>query len=60
LPAATGVIDVATFVKALAAIGYDGPARPEPFNRALNALENDPACAAASAALHQAIAGLPR
>ena len=60
LPAATGVIDAATFLKALAAIGYDGPVRPEPFNKALNALENDPACAAASAALHKAMAVVPR
>jgi sugar phosphate isomerase/epimerase len=54
LPAATGVIDIATFVNALVKIGYDGPARPEPFNKALNALDNDPACAAASAALLKA------
>lgn len=54
LPVATGVIDMATFVNALAKIGYDGPARPEPFNKALNALDNDPACAAASAALWKA------
>ncbi len=55
LPAATGVIDVSIFVSALVKIGYDGPVRPEPFNQALNALDNDPACAAASAALHQAM-----
>ena len=55
LPAATGVIDVATFLKALVRIGYDGPVRPEPFNKALNALDNEAACAASSAALHQAI-----
>lgn len=56
LPVATGVIDIATFVNALARIGYNGPVRPEPFNKALNALDNDPACAAASAALHRAMA----
>ncbi|MDO8543915.1 MAG: sugar phosphate isomerase/epimerase family protein [Opitutaceae bacterium] len=56
LPAATGVIDVATFLGALVKIGYDGPVRPEPFNKALNALDNDAACAAASAALHKAMA----
>jgi sugar phosphate isomerase/epimerase len=56
LPMATGVIDVATFLRALATMGYDGPIRPEPFNKVLNAMENDPACAAASAALHQALA----
>jgi len=57
LPAATGVINASTFVKALVKIGYDGPARPEPFNKVLNALENDPACAATSAALHKLVAG---
>ena len=56
LPVATGVIDIAGFISALAAIGYDGPVRPEPFNKALNALDNDPACAAASAAMHRAMA----
>lgn len=55
LPCATGVIDIATFVRALMKIDYDGPCRPEPFNKALNALDNDPACAAASAALHRAM-----
>jgi sugar phosphate isomerase/epimerase len=55
LPAATGVIDVATFLSALTKIGYDGPVRPEPFNKVLNALENEPACAAAAGALHRAM-----
>jgi sugar phosphate isomerase/epimerase len=55
LPTATGVIDVATFLRALVAIGYDGPVRPEPFNKTLNALDNEAACAAASAALHKAM-----
>ena len=55
LPVATGVIDVATFLTALHTIGYDGPVRPEPFNKPLNALDNDDACAAASAALHKAM-----
>lgn len=31
LPGATGVIDIAGFLQALAAIGYDGPVIPEPF-----------------------------
>jgi sugar phosphate isomerase/epimerase len=56
LPVATGVIDVASFLRALVRIGYDGPCRPEPFNKVLNALDNEPACAAASAALHKAMA----
>jgi sugar phosphate isomerase/epimerase len=55
LPAATGVIDAATFLAALVTIGYDGPIRPEPFNKTLNALDNDPACAAVSAAMHKAV-----
>lgn len=55
LPVATGVIDVATFLNALVKVGYDGPVRPEPFNKALNALDNDAACAAASTALHRAM-----
>jgi len=55
LPAATGVIDVAPFVKALVQIGYDGPVRPEPFNKALNALENEPACAATIVAMRKAV-----
>ncbi len=55
LPVATGVIDVAAFLRALHRIGYDGPVRPEPFNRALNALDNEAACAAASSSLHRAM-----
>ncbi len=55
LPVATGVIDLPAFVSALQKIGYDGPARAEPFNKALNALDNEPACAAVSAAMHQAM-----
>ncbi len=55
LPVATGVIDTAGFLQALVSINYDGPVRPEPFNKILNALDNDPACVAASAAMHQAL-----
>jgi len=55
LPVATGVIDTAGFLGALVAIGYTGPARAEPFNKAVNALENEPACAAVSAAMWQAM-----
>jgi len=46
LPCATGVIDAAAFLKALDRIGYDGPVRAEPFNRALNELDNEAACTA--------------
>jgi len=35
LPGATGVIDIAGFLKCLAAMGYDGPVTPEPFLPAL-------------------------
>jgi sugar phosphate isomerase/epimerase len=55
LPAATGVIDVGNFVKALVEIGYDGPVRPEPFNKILNELENEAACAATIAAMNKAV-----
>ncbi len=55
LPMATGVIDMGAFMGALQRIGYDGPVRPEPFNRPLNDLGNDEACAASSAALHKAV-----
>ncbi len=55
LPAATGVIDLAPFVEALVRIGYDGPVRPEPFNQALNELDNEAACAATIAAMRKAV-----
>jgi sugar phosphate isomerase/epimerase len=43
LPLATGVIDLKPFMEGLVDIGYDGPVRTEPFNRALNELENEAA-----------------
>jgi sugar phosphate isomerase/epimerase len=55
LPVATGVIDAGAFLSALHRIGYDGPMRCEPFNKPLNALDNDAACAAVSAAMHAAV-----
>jgi sugar phosphate isomerase/epimerase len=54
LPLATGVINASSFLNALNKIGYDGPVRAEPFNKALNDLDNDAACAKASEALHKA------
>ena len=51
LPLATGVIDLSTFMGALAKIGYDGPIRSEPFNKKLNAMNNDDALAANTAAM---------
>lgn len=56
LPAATGVIDVGTFLNALNQVGYDGPVRAEPFNKPLNALDNEPACAATIKAMKAAFA----
>lgn len=56
LPCATGVIPLAAFLNALVRIGYDGPVRAEPFNQALNALDNEAACAAVIAAMRKAMA----
>ena len=56
LPLATSVIDVGSFLNALNRIGYDGPVRAEPFNKPLNDLDNDAACAATAAAMKRAIA----
>ena len=56
LPSATGVIPLKTFLGALVKIGYDGPIRAEPFNKALNALDNDDAMAATAAAMKKAFA----
>ncbi|MHB8973421.1 MAG: sugar phosphate isomerase/epimerase family protein [Pirellulaceae bacterium] len=58
LPAATGVIDVATFLRALVTIGYDGPVRAEPFNQPLNDLGADQAIAATAAAMRRACAAV--
>lgn len=44
LPGASGVIDIVGFLQGLREIGYDGPVTPEPFDRALEALEPDEAC----------------
>ncbi|MDE2125901.1 MAG: sugar phosphate isomerase/epimerase [Armatimonadetes bacterium] len=41
LPGETGVIDIAGFLKALDAAGYDGPVTPEPFKRSLSELPSD-------------------
>jgi sugar phosphate isomerase/epimerase len=38
LPGATGVIDIAGFLKCLAGMGYDGPVTPEPFRPDLGKL----------------------
>jgi sugar phosphate isomerase/epimerase len=59
LPAATGVIDVGQFVRAIMMAGYDGPMRAEPFNKALNDMDNDAACSATIAALKKALEKVP-
>jgi len=56
LPLATGVIPVKDFLSALVEIGYDGPIRPEPFNKTLNAMENTEASKTAGAAMNKAFA----
>jgi sugar phosphate isomerase/epimerase len=56
LPAATGVIPVKKFLEALRQIDCDAPIRAEPFNKVLNAMENEEACAATIAALRKAMA----
>lgn len=56
LPLATGVIDAAAFLKALAAIGYDGPVRAEPFNQAVRDMPREDAVAATARAMKKAFA----
>jgi sugar phosphate isomerase/epimerase len=46
LPCATGVIDLKAFLSVLAAIGYDGPVRAEPFNATIRTLPAEAAAAA--------------
>jgi sugar phosphate isomerase/epimerase len=43
LPGETGVIDIATFLRSLQTIGYDGPVVPEPFKQSLADLASDEA-----------------
>jgi sugar phosphate isomerase/epimerase len=54
LPLATGVIDVPAFLRALAAIGYDGPVRAEPFNEPLRQMPRDEALRATALAMKKA------
>lgn len=56
LPLATGVIDLKGFLEALVETGYDGPVRAEPFNKALNDLDNAAACEATAKAMKAAFA----
>ena len=56
LPLATSVINVRDFLQALVDIGYDGPIRAEPFNKALNEREDADACRLTVEALNNAFA----
>ncbi|MHB8898708.1 MAG: sugar phosphate isomerase/epimerase family protein [Thermoguttaceae bacterium] len=56
LPAATGVIDLKAFLGALVEIGYDGPIRAEPFNKALNEMGNEEALETTAKAMRKAFA----
>jgi sugar phosphate isomerase/epimerase len=58
LPAATGVIDIASFLGALKEIGFTGPVRVEPFNEPIRKMPPDQALAAAKASLDKAFARL--
>ena len=56
LPMATGTINCSEFMKALVDIKYDGPVRAEPFNKALNAMDNDAAAKETAEAMKKAFA----
>lgn len=56
LPMATGVIDLAAFLGALQAMGYDGPVRPEPFNAELRNMPREQALAVSAEAMRKAFA----
>jgi sugar phosphate isomerase/epimerase len=55
LPLATGVINLKDFLQGLIDIGYDGPVRTEPFNQALNDLDNDEALKVNMEAIQKAL-----
>jgi sugar phosphate isomerase/epimerase len=56
LPLATGVIDAAPFLRALAAIDYDGPVRAEPFNDGVRKMPREEAVAATAQSMKKAFA----
>lgn len=56
LPAATGVIDLKTFLNALVKMDYDGPVRAEPFNAKLRQMPADEAVASTAHAMKKAFA----
>jgi len=53
LPAATGIVDVKTFLQSLQRIGFAGPVRAEPFNDAVRHMTPDDAAEAAAEALRK-------
>jgi sugar phosphate isomerase/epimerase len=53
LPGETGVIDLASFLRELGAIGYDGPAVVEPFSARLKSMSPHHAAAATRQSLRQ-------
>ncbi|CAN5808054.1 hypothetical protein BH24BAC1_BH24BAC1_38170 [soil metagenome] len=56
LPLATGVIPVKDFLQGLLDIGFAGPLRTEPFNQALNDMENEAALKADIGSVRKALA----
>jgi sugar phosphate isomerase/epimerase len=56
LPCATGVIDLKTFLNALARMGYDGPVRAEPFKTELRRMPAEQSVALTAKAMKQAFA----
>lgn len=54
LPGETGVLDIARFLGALAAMGYDGPVTAEPFSARLNTQAPQDALRETSEAMHRA------
>jgi sugar phosphate isomerase/epimerase len=59
LPGATGVIDLKTFLRSLAEIGYDGPIVAEPFRPDLSRLPRDEAVGLVADAMKKAFALVP-
>ena len=54
LPGETGVCDIAGFMQALAAIGYDGPVTVEPFSQRVREMSPDDAVRATANSLRRA------
>ena len=54
LPGETGVLDIVRFLKALDAMGYDGPVTAEPFSARVNALAQQDALSETAESMHGA------